>query len=1425
MSSSAMMSLYLICSLITLSALTAFQPASGQDLSLSDLCNESQSDFQITKLEDSIFEYVRDVKSSDGSRLERHEYYFSFCSTLGNHSRPNIAIPDACQDKHVCFISKDGNITKQIDGYGKEDFMHSRINKILKVHFTGAKCDVMEKRIFIDFTCHVHAGLGKPIFVSSSETSCATYFNWPSVVACGKETTKQLTKCYVHDDNGDLIDLSPLTKQNGEAHHVEVAPDPSGIPTEMLLNVCAEADVACSSPGTAVCRKRKNEKLTTALGDVRHSELIWNTEQQEVILKYNGTRTRDCPDVLTVVRFKCPSKKRNLFGMDSRRPFLKPDDPDFIIDLSPLKKVGDYYSVKNVTVLNGLSNSSYDFSLNVCGGIGKELVDCGSDWSSSTVCLKSTDGSVTQVIGSKLDSKLTYSDGKIILTYHSRNGNCSESAHMNPITSIEFICDKKAGHGEPEFVDYDECKYQFEWRTELACPPDHYLAPACNVELDDGTVYDLSPLKKTQLELPWQATTSEYLPWSRHAIPNSESVYMNICGSLGKRSKCVGLAEGVGICKYDEAKNSSISLGRFSEPPTYDAGNDRLSLTFRDVVSNRSIVSKIHFHCKPGRFDTLPVLMEKVDTGKPNYTSSYEFEWHTGAACPLTTFTGENCIVYDKNLGLNIDLNPLRDETHGYHLVTKGKYKYFLNVCGSVKNSPCKADDVGACQVDKVTNRQYLTGKYNSTITYWNGIISLTYGDGSSYNDEKKTPRKTNIAFICDPSQVGEPKLEGEYNQTYFFKWYTKYACPNVAGHVPSVCKVDTLDRVSPFSLGVATEPPQHLFDDGISIIYRGGDRCPNDTSISSSSRLRFQCDPGAGIGMPEMIEYVEHECSYTFEWRTSVVCEPTGPVQLQISNCTFTDPRTRLSANLQHLRKAPSSPYEVPFTDSKTKNSITLNVCDYSSAHTDPNCKYSAVCMQKSDKLDGTPKYLSYGNLGSGEFSFDNNELKLVYPDGSDCSESDEPKNHSTEIRFKCNPEEESGKPKLVDVLNCKALFEWETSEVCKLKPSHPCTLLTDQHFYDLRLLSSGTHQWEAKDAISNETYYLNVCHSVSREVKCPEKNSAACLCKGANCRGLGEASSAELTEKSNGSLLLKYGRGSTDGCIRGSSSTEIRFECGRSLGRPKFIKADNCVFYFEWKTYAACPKDRDLPEPLKLVRKGQFEVYLVDERLMGAFNVTSLYEQEFDVVGINEHTGDKYEYIINLGSYVNYEAHHCDNASVCQTKENSTFHRDIGSFDTEQFFLRGSELHVVLYSKDPSQRCGKNSNKKVNTIIVLQCSSSAGVGQPKFDYESNDCDYRFIWETSAICTFIPEPVPSSTESAPTPGSRSDTGATKDESESSSSLSLVSIIFILVIASLIAGFIVLGADRRRQLLSRVLSPSMSSLVPLKDMTDDQENF
>lgn len=52
-------------------------------------------------------------------------------------------------------------------------------------------------------------------------------------------------------------------------------------------------------------------------------------------------------------------------------------------------------------------------------------------------------------------------------------------------------------------------------------------------------------------------------------------------------------------------------------------------------------------------------------------------------------------------------------------------------------------------------------GRSNAKLSYYDGMIQLTYRDGTPYNNEKRTPRATLITFLCDrDAGVGFPEYQ-----------------------------------------------------------------------------------------------------------------------------------------------------------------------------------------------------------------------------------------------------------------------------------------------------------------------------------------------------------------------------------------------------------------------------------------------------------------------------------------------------------------------------------------------------------------------------------------------------------------------------------------------------------------------------------------
>lgn len=52
-------------------------------------------------------------------------------------------------------------------------------------------------------------------------------------------------------------------------------------------------------------------------------------------------------------------------------------------------------------------------------------------------------------------------------------------------------------------------------------------------------------------------------------------------------------------------------------------------------------------------------------------------------------------------------------------------------------------------------------GALSSKLSYYDGMIQLTYKNGTPYNNENQTPRSTLITFLCDrEAGIGQPEYQ-----------------------------------------------------------------------------------------------------------------------------------------------------------------------------------------------------------------------------------------------------------------------------------------------------------------------------------------------------------------------------------------------------------------------------------------------------------------------------------------------------------------------------------------------------------------------------------------------------------------------------------------------------------------------------------------
>lgn len=920
----------------------------------------------------------------------KFEWFFSFCRSLGSHSDFNIT---GCYDGNACLVKTESNSgIRHVTSFSMNSYSDinphslSDSNRHPLVMMSKDACETLktlDQSVIINFSCDKSHGLGQPLKLVSQ--ACATTFNWPSRAAChGSKSSAYenehpiLTKCYLYDDMGRERNLRNLIHKDGHRVIVPPAVNSSTSSAESIfINICSEVNESCNSgrrsalgsSGTAACFK--NGTKTDVLADVRKFSMRYDNVSDEVVVKYEESGNRsNCPEGFdTIIRLKCPSRvTSSYYALDSRQPFLISKDecemviewetdyacpverytgnptscivkgPDFQVDLSPLKKSAlDFYLLKNVSTedmfytMNGADH--HDIAFNICGGLSiqSNITNyCGSaEWKTTSVCRRAFNSTVGEVIGSMAGAQLTMADGSVVLTYPSMTV-CPIDQTSHYKTIVTFVC-ADSDSEDPFFDMYDHCTHLITFKTKKACLPDHYQPLSCSVTDSKGVLYDLSPLRRNNNETLWRVDTAHYDEKNKTTM---KEMYVNVCGTIPKvlkaTSTCQGLSKETAACYFDPLTNSSTTLGELYEKPFFMA--DSLSLDYKNETEK--VATLMTFKCHPGIFDSSPVLTNISFNGK---TTVYQLEWETGAACPIQKNVGSDCQVFDENLGLLLDLNSLFQE-HTDYMVSAGKYKYHLNFCGPVKGSPCQGDNVAICQEEVGQQRNWTIGVVNRNVSYFNGILSMSFENGTPYNNKEKTPRRADVVFICD--DIGNDtsiQLVSEHDHTYTFRVFTSQACPHSQNIVPclwqngthsvdlgkisvleddnhyhfiinretltstmyyfnfcrpvnairlnrrfgypcrpgsGVCRAFQPENKETQSMGVPSEPPLVTFDGNFSLLYKNGDYCSSDPKIRMTSKINFYCDENEGDGDVKLIRETTDGCGVEIDFVTSIVCE-----------------------------------------------------------------------------------------------------------------------------------------------------------------------------------------------------------------------------------------------------------------------------------------------------------------------------------------------------------------------------------------------------------------------------------------------------------------------------------------------------------------------------------------------------------------------
>ncbi|XP_062406227.1 cation-independent mannose-6-phosphate receptor [Sardina pilchardus] len=802
-----------------------------------------------------------------------------------------------------------------------------------------------------------------------------------------------------------------------------------------------------------------------------------------------------------------------------------------------------------------------------------------------------------------------------------------EGGSGNMQTSISFLCGKTMG--TPELVTVSECVHHFEWRTYVACDKDkfkpHKEVP-CYAFDSDGKKHDLNPLIKI---------TDGYL------VDDSDDEIdfnINICRSLnGPQAQC---PEGSAACLT--TKGASYNMGIPSKQLEL-LSNDRLKLRYEgptdkipEFCDGHKPAVTITFICPSGRQEgSVPKMTAKTNC-------RYEIEWVTEYACHRDYLESHSCKLTSEQHDISIDLTHLTlnqgdDPYHTKSSEGRDGYIYYLNVCGEISHGIC-TDDTGyisACQVKEKADMKKVTGRYqNQTLRYSDGDLTLTYQGGSRCSSGFQ--RMTIINFECNETAEndgkGFPVFTGETDCTYYFEWYTAYACVKEKEDLlcrvtsgkkrydlspltrfPGLPESESLQNWEAVDASAAESDQKRFYLNMCHKVLQQGEQagCPDEAAICAvvgkDGKDRKPKSLGSFLSAPQMdgnsirLIYTDGDvCRKNIKTRTiiSLKCKPgdleSAPVVRSVSSdeciyelewhtaaacvlsktegedCKVSDQQAGFSFDLTPLRKAKTDHYTV----TGEPYNYLVNVCE---EVTDGKCppKSGACQLDKSDKNGW-----SLGEFNS-KLSYYDGMIQLVYKNGSKYN-NQQHTSRSTLISFLCDRQAGTGKPEFQAEDEFTYNFRWYTSLACPERPGE--CLVTDPitfKQYDLSSLSRAGRNWQVTDlGMNHRKYYINVCRPLRGVPGC---DRAASVCEMStkeepekvSISNMGVAKKGPIIQET-GHLLLEYTDGSmceSDG-LKTTYSTRIRLVCDRgSLSSgPRFLFIKNCTANFIWHTTAAC-------------------------------------------------------------------------------------------------------------------------------------------------------------------------------------------------------------------------------------------------------------